>query len=184
MYTVKKAERDAGPKHEGDGQFHHPRRTIGKIRQHQRLGLSIYMGDWIFRHASVRKFVQNIYVLGSGSGSRSVSTQFEQHFSLNHTIKVSLLRLHCHTGSYSVFSKDKNWYSVRSTTLPNLEQFLEIQTVQFTTLVFWIRANAKMLYGLIAQLFNVTVPLMCVKFLSFLCVILLFAAFSATIIYY
>jgi hypothetical protein len=34
IYTVKKAERDAGPKHEGDGKFHHPRRTIGKIRQH------------------------------------------------------------------------------------------------------------------------------------------------------
>jgi hypothetical protein len=43
-FTVKKAERDAGPKHEGDGKFHHPGRMIGKIRQHQRLGLSIYMG--------------------------------------------------------------------------------------------------------------------------------------------
>jgi hypothetical protein len=52
-YTVKKAERDARPKHEGDGKFHHPRRTIGKIRQHQRLGLSIFMGDGIFRHPCV-----------------------------------------------------------------------------------------------------------------------------------
>jgi hypothetical protein len=51
--TVKKAERDTGPKHEGDGKFHHPRRTIRKIRQHQRLGLSIYMGDGIFRHPCV-----------------------------------------------------------------------------------------------------------------------------------
>jgi hypothetical protein len=42
MYTVKKARRDAEPKHEGDGKFHHPSRTIGKTRQHQRLGLSIY----------------------------------------------------------------------------------------------------------------------------------------------
>jgi hypothetical protein len=47
--TVKKAERDAGPKHEGDGKFHHPRRTIGKIRQHQRLGwasLSIWVTEF------------------------------------------------------------------------------------------------------------------------------------------
>jgi hypothetical protein len=44
IYTVKKAERDAGPKHEGDGKFHHPRRTIGKIRQHQKLGLSTEYG--------------------------------------------------------------------------------------------------------------------------------------------
>jgi hypothetical protein len=51
--TVKKAERDAGQKHEGGGKFHHPHRTIGKIRQHQRLGLSIYMGDGIFRHPCV-----------------------------------------------------------------------------------------------------------------------------------
>jgi hypothetical protein len=46
-YTFEKAERDAGPKHKGDGKFRHPRRTIGKIRQHQRLVLSIYMGDGI-----------------------------------------------------------------------------------------------------------------------------------------
>jgi hypothetical protein len=51
--TVKKAERDEGPKHEGDGKFHNPRRTIGKIRQHQRLCLSIYMGDGFFRHHCV-----------------------------------------------------------------------------------------------------------------------------------
>jgi hypothetical protein len=36
-FTVKKAERDAGPKQEGDGNFHHPGRTIGKIRQQHRL---------------------------------------------------------------------------------------------------------------------------------------------------
>jgi hypothetical protein len=54
QYTLlKKAERDPGQKHEGDGKFHHPRRTIGKIRLHQRLGLSIYMGDGIFRHPCV-----------------------------------------------------------------------------------------------------------------------------------
>jgi hypothetical protein len=53
FHTVKKAERDARPKHAGDGKFHHPRRTIGKIRLHQRLGLSIYMGDGIFRHPCV-----------------------------------------------------------------------------------------------------------------------------------
>jgi hypothetical protein len=53
LFTVKKAERDAGPKHEGGGKFHQPRRTIGKIRQHQRLGLSIYKGDGIFRHPCV-----------------------------------------------------------------------------------------------------------------------------------
>jgi hypothetical protein len=28
LYTVKKAERDAGPKHEGDGKFRHPHRRI------------------------------------------------------------------------------------------------------------------------------------------------------------
>jgi hypothetical protein len=52
-YTVKKAERDAGLKHEGDGKVHHPRRMIGKIRQHHRLGPSIYVGDGIFRHPCV-----------------------------------------------------------------------------------------------------------------------------------
>jgi hypothetical protein len=30
--TVRKTKRDAGPKHEGDGKFRHPHRTIGKIR--------------------------------------------------------------------------------------------------------------------------------------------------------
>jgi hypothetical protein len=50
---LKKTERDAGPKHKGDGKSHHPRRTIGKYRQHERLGLSIYMGDGIFRHPYV-----------------------------------------------------------------------------------------------------------------------------------
>jgi hypothetical protein len=49
VHTVKKAEHGAGPKHEGDGKFHHPRRMIGKIRQHHRLGPSIYVGDGIFR---------------------------------------------------------------------------------------------------------------------------------------
>jgi hypothetical protein len=53
MYTVKKAERGAGLKHEGDGKFHYPRGRIGKIRQHQRLGLSIDMGDGIYRHPCV-----------------------------------------------------------------------------------------------------------------------------------
>jgi hypothetical protein len=51
--TVKKAKRDAGPKHEGKEKFRHSRRTIGKIRQHQRLGLSIDMGDGIFHHPCV-----------------------------------------------------------------------------------------------------------------------------------
>jgi hypothetical protein len=48
LYTVQKAERDTGPKHEGDGKFHHPRRMIGKICQHRRLGPCIYVGDGIF----------------------------------------------------------------------------------------------------------------------------------------
>jgi hypothetical protein len=47
--TVKKAERDAGQKHEGGVKFHHPRRT----NEHQRLGLSVYMGDGISRHHCV-----------------------------------------------------------------------------------------------------------------------------------
>jgi hypothetical protein len=50
---LKKAERDAGPNHEGDVKLHHPRKMIGKIRQQQRMRLSIYMGDGIFRHPFV-----------------------------------------------------------------------------------------------------------------------------------
>jgi hypothetical protein len=51
--TVKKAERDARPKHKCDGKVHHPRRMIGKIRQQHRLGPSVYVGDGIFRYPCV-----------------------------------------------------------------------------------------------------------------------------------
>jgi hypothetical protein len=44
MYTVKKKP---SVTQDQDTKIPHPRRTIGKIRQHQRLGLSFYAGDGI-----------------------------------------------------------------------------------------------------------------------------------------
>jgi hypothetical protein len=48
-FTVKKAKRNAGPKHEGDGKFRRPRRMIGKFRHQHKSGSSIYVDDRIFR---------------------------------------------------------------------------------------------------------------------------------------
>jgi hypothetical protein len=56
-YTVRKTQRDAGPKHEGDGKFRHPHKTIGKILHIQRSGRSIYVDDGIFRHIPVHVLV-------------------------------------------------------------------------------------------------------------------------------
>jgi hypothetical protein len=50
FYLPLKAQRDAGPKHEGDGKVCRPRRMIGKIRHQHRSGRSIYKDDRIFRH--------------------------------------------------------------------------------------------------------------------------------------
>jgi hypothetical protein len=44
--TVKKAERDARPKYEGDVKFHHPRRTIGKINTRDWPSLSIWVAKF------------------------------------------------------------------------------------------------------------------------------------------
>jgi hypothetical protein len=38
LLNVKKAERDAGPKHVGDGKFRLPHRSIGKFLKPHRLG--------------------------------------------------------------------------------------------------------------------------------------------------
>jgi hypothetical protein len=53
IITVKKSERDAGPKHLGDGKFRHSQRRIGKIHQQYRSGRSTYMANGMFRHLHV-----------------------------------------------------------------------------------------------------------------------------------
>jgi hypothetical protein len=51
LATVRKAKRDAGPQHEGDGKFRHPRRTIGKIRHQHRSGpKSMWMTEFSVTH--------------------------------------------------------------------------------------------------------------------------------------
>jgi hypothetical protein len=79
FYTVKKAESDAGPKQKSDGKFHHP-------RQHQRLGLSIYKGDGIFRQPCV------VVTLGFSNSVQIINPLFLIYYSHAHASIGSLLK--------------------------------------------------------------------------------------------
>jgi hypothetical protein len=53
ILTVKKAKRDAGPKHVGDGKLRHPHKLSGLIYDGDEFFQSIYVYDGIFRHPHV-----------------------------------------------------------------------------------------------------------------------------------